>query len=843
MRPECIEAVSAAIGRELTTAETKKIEERILNAQARLWQKDRSAMLGLTKDQQLRLAAEQAAKDIKREAAKKQQRLALAIIAHDKNRTFLEHEPGLMQNNLQELLSGHKTVSVESLSESVRLQALASMVDEAEPFLPTNIGFDQGNTKMEAVYRELHGQETGDVAAKAYAKKLATLFESLRQRFNEAGGKIKWLDDWSHPQAHSAYLVFNAGQDLATRVRASKPLSHITGATITRFDRVSAWINDVAPKLDRSRYVNPDGSRFSDEQFNAFLNSTWDVLAYGGHANLEPGTGAHGGIRANAHSQTRELHFKDADSYLEYHKIYGEKSLHATLISHIDTLSRDIALVESMGPNPEHEFNYWNDYAYQDGMIQGHKAGSLNNTYIKNVRLFNEVAGINEPIGNQAAARWMDTMRSLNLISLGSSAVSTVTDLNTMMLTAQYNHLSQSKMMVEHLRALTDPESRRMARRLGIGLDTYAGTILRHGQEQLTNGLASKIGGAVIRLSGMPFITEANRQAFSITMMDALQHVVENHLNLEAVDKTDYRMMATHGIDEADFALWKQATPDLWHDGESKLLTPRSIMAIPDVEQAVLRKSADKLMALIWDEQNMAVSNPGAKERALMKAGTARGTLMGELARSFWQFKSFGLSYFGSNFRRIMSLGDESKQSSAIYAAQFFAQGLLFGVVSTQLKELINGRDPLAMNNMEFAGRALLASGGLGLFGDFLAAQNSRYGSSVVASMAGPTISKLEQVYRITWGNTLKAALGEKTHTKAETLGLVNSFNPLGMLWFTKAAFNHIVLQNLQESISPGYLRRMSQRAEREFKQQSYWRPGAMLPERAPHLLRAFGKE
>jgi hypothetical protein len=812
MRADCINAVSQAIGRQITQAEAAKIEQRITDSQKQLWKTDRRTMMGLTKDQQFRLAASEAAKSIKIEAAKKQQRVALTILAHDNIKTFLENQPGRMGDNLRELLAGKKTMSVESSTETNRHNILAELDAVAEPFLPSKIGFDQGNTKMEAVYRELHGQDTGDAPAKAYAKKLTEAFESQRQRFNEAGGKVGHLDDWSHPQAHSSYLAFKAGKD--------------------------GWINAIAPKLERSRYVNEDGSGFSDQQFNDFLGKAWESIAYEGQLNGEIGANKGTGMAANAHSQSRQLHFKDADSYLEYHKQFGEKSLHATLISHIDSMSKDIAMIERLGPNPSHQFNWWNDYAYREDTKLGVSPDKLNANKVKNDNLFKEVAGIHEAVGNRSFSRWMDAIRSINLIALGSSGISTITDLNTMNLTAQYNHISRSKMMVEHLRALSSADSRRAARRLGIGLDAFAGAVLRHGQEQITNGIAAKMGGAVIRLSGMPFITEANRQAFSITMMDAVAHVVDTHADLAAIDKTDARMMFTHGIDQADFAIWKQAVPEVWVDGESKLLTVNSILAVPGADPKALRKSADKFMALVLDEQNMAVSQPGASERALMNAGTARGTVMGELARSFWQFKSFGLSYLNANLKRAMSI--ESPQSAAAYAATFLAQGLIYGAIATQLKEIVNGRDPLAMGNASFAGRALLASGGLGLFGDFLNANNSQYGSSLVASMAGPTISKAEQLYDLTVGNIHKAGQGEKTHVGAEALRLANSVNPLGTVWFTKSAFNHLVLQNLQESLSPGYLRRTTQRAQREFGQSYYWKPGQAIPDRGPDVSKAF---
>jgi len=814
MRPECIQAVSQAIGRQITQAEAIKIEDRIRKSQRYLWQTDRQTMSGLSKAQQFTKAAEQAAKDIKGEADNKRLRIAQTILKHNEIAGHVDSVPdGEKQAAFAEILAGdnrrgNNVMSVASATEANRHQTLAGLAEHAEPFLPKWMGFDEGNSRMALVFKELHGEDSGNSQAKAYAKALADNFESLRKRFNAAGGKIGKLTDWAHPQAHSAYLVFKMGKD--------------------------NWINFIQPKLKRDRYVNEDGTLFTDDQFNEFLGNAWKSISYDGELKGEIGATQGTGAKANAHSQNRELHFADAGSYLDYHQALGEKSLHATLISHIDQMSKDIALVETLGPNAKHQFDWWNDYAKKADGNAGVSPEKTKSNRIYNERLFNEVAGVQESGGAFKFGRFMNAMRSLNLIALGSSSILTITDLNSMMLTAHYNNMPQSKMLIEHLRALSDADSRRSARRLGIGIDAYSGVVLRHAQEQLANGYASKVGGATVRLSGMPFITEANRQAFSITMMDAVHHVVSTHADLASIDKTDARMLFTHGINEADFAIWKQAIPETWVDGESKLLTTNAILKVPGIDAKILRKSADKFMAMVLDEQNMAVAVPGARERTIMNMGTIKNTYLGEISRAFWQFKSFGLSYFNNNLQRAISL--DSKSSGAAYAAMFMAQGLLLGAVAVQLKEVVNGRDPLEMDSGRFGLKALLASGGLGLFGDFLFSESTQHGTSYLGAAAGPTISKAEQLLQLTVGNSTRAARGEKTHVGAEALRLGNSMNPLGTLWFTKSAFNHMVLQNLQESLSPGYLRRMTQRAQREFGQSFYWKPGEALPSRSPEF-------
>ncbi|QTV16096.1 hypothetical protein J9321_23590 [Pseudomonas fluorescens] len=70
---------------------------------------------------------------------------------------------------------------------------------------------------------------------------------------------------------------------------------------------------------------------------------------------------------------------------------------------------------------------------------------------------------------------------------------------------------------------------------------------------------------------------------------------------------------------------------------------------------------------------------------------------------------------------------------------------------------------------------------------------------------------------------------------------LAKSHLPGTNLWHTKAATDHLIFNQLQDYFSPGYLRRMKQRARKEFNQ-SYWcEPGDSTPDRAPNLGAAVG--
>jgi len=139
-----------------------------------------------------------------------------------------------------------------------------------------------------------------------------------------------------------------------------------------------------------------------------------------------------------------------------------------------------------------------------------------------------------------------------------------------------------------------------------------------------------------------------------------------------------------------------------------------------------------------------------------------------------------------------------------------------------------------------------LPIGHQGILGDMLytgMGGNSRYGEPNWTNLAGPIFSDLAELGNLTVGNLAEAMRGEETHGGAELTRFVAGHTPFIRLWYAKAAIDHAFLQDLQEYLSPGYLRRMEERAQRDWGQSWYWTPGAGLEDiRAPDFESALGK-
>jgi hypothetical protein len=107
----------------------------------------------------------------------------------------------------------------------------------------------------------------------------------------------------------------------------------------------------------------------------------------------------------------------------------------------------------------------------------------------------------------------------------------------------------------------------------------------------------------------------------------------------------------------------------------------------------------------------------------------------------------------------------------------------------------------------------------------------------------GPTAGLVEEVFKLTQGNLIESAQGKDTHFGAEAVRFVKGNLPGANLWYTKAALDHIVFQNLQEYFSPGYLSSMQRRTEKDFGQKYWWKPGTGVEGmRAPDAARAVGE-
>ena len=89
-------------------------------------------------------------------------------------------------------------------------------------------------------------------------------------------------------------------------------------------------------------------------------------------------------------------------------------------------------------------------------------------------------------------------------------------------------------------------------------------------------------------------------------------------------------------------------------------------------------------------------------------------------------------------------------------------------------------------------------------------------------------------------GAARKAIEGKETQLGAQTIQDLKGFVPFNNAWYAKAALDHLVWQQVMESLSPGYLSSIRRRTQREYSQNWWWDLGEPAPERMPDFGAAF---
>jgi hypothetical protein len=126
------------------------------------------------------------------------------------------------------------------------------------------------------------------------------------------------------------------------------------------------------------------------------------------------------------------------------------------MVGHVGALAKDIAMVETFGPNPNVAYSYFRDLALTEGAkAEPGKAGKLKERAVKLDNLYDFVAGRTLPVANEHLARGFDTLRNwLVSTRLGSAIITSFSDEATLYMTAHVNNLPEMQVFRNELAAM-----------------------------------------------------------------------------------------------------------------------------------------------------------------------------------------------------------------------------------------------------------------------------------------------------------------------------------------------------------------------------------------------------
>lgn len=613
--------------------------------------------------------------------------------------------------------------------------------------------------------------------------------ETARADANAAGAWIGKLEGWIVSQSHDATRLMRAGFD--------------------------SWRAVIEPRLDWAR-IEAERGPIADK--GRWLAETYDNLASGVHLTARGASKTDGfkgpGNLAKRMSEERVLHFRDADAWADYNEQFGRGNLREAVFHGLMGSARNTGLMRVFGPNPEAMVNRLTTDLRERIRRTGDAKASRKFDEAANGWLANrvkEVTGeVNRPV-NETLARYAANARAWqSMAKLGGAVISSVSDLATYASELSYQGRGFLSGIGEAIGGVVQGraagERKEILSSLGVFFDSLVGDITRTGSlDESMGGHTSRMMQQFFKWNLLEWWTDSLRSSAGLSM--------SHHLALQkakAFDDLAPELQRTLGMFQIDAPTWdrmRAAGVKQAHDGVEFL--------VPD---GLAPEDAQKLRRYVVDRAEQAVLNPDADARAMLRQGTRAGTISGELARTIAQFKGFPVSFTRQVIGREV-YGRDGLPGTIKGLSQLMVATTVLGYAAMSVKDMLKGRTPRDPSDVKTIAAAMVQGGGAGIYGDFLFGQYSRSGNRALETLAGPVLGTGAEIAN-TWA---KLRAGEADGGDALRLAISNT--PFANLFYTRIALDYLFLYDVQEAISPGTLRRMEQRVEKDNGQTFLWAP------------------
>lgn len=436
--------------------------------------------------------------------------------------------------------------------------------------------------RLENVVREAFGEDTGDPAAKGLASTWATVADEMRQRYNEHGGMIGKLENWGLPQMHDARALRRAGLD--------------------------TWSQRISPLLDRERMMSPlTGERMTDAELAESLGHVFDTITTEGWMTEQPSMAVKGrGALVRQKAESRFLIFRSADAWLHYQRDFGQGDPFAVMMGHLSKMSKDIAAMQVLGPDPARTFEYLKQVVSKEAALANagkpaampkvkNPASYAASRIARAEQMWAHLRGsATSPVSTPLAQTLAAARDITSSIVMGTAAISGLGDFVTQkvarLYVAGYNSGGLHGRTTFGFNTIYDvlkqasTDNRRVAVRAGLILDSAANVM---GEQARYIGTLSGpewsryIADRVLTLTGLTPLTQMQKHGFGLWAMGE----ISDHMAAKWEHTPWRRFFERYGFDGADYQVLQQAARhDLSAEGlGATILRPAEIAAI-DVE-------------------------------------------------------------------------------------------------------------------------------------------------------------------------------------------------------------------------------------------------------------------
>lgn len=740
-------------------------------------------------------------------------------------RNLLEWSPG----------SGFKGESVVKLAEAYREMVHATMQDALRDVGLNVWGRSRNRKLLDAMVRELHGEDTGDRLAKKYAEAVGKARENLRRTFNAHGGDIGKLADYGLPHTHDMEKMIRLGRE--------------------------RWVEEIAPRLDWTRIIDHStgkpfatraGGRPAAQVERQFLDMMFSHITSGGWSRRGASLVRGGKALYNQHADARLLHFKSGQDWMDYNALFGASDPLTGIMSGLHMLADDIALMRVLGPNPEAGLTYAigvaKSFTAKDGRLTDvQRTKQLERVERRGKRaraMLSHQSGAANIAEHLGFARFASGTRAvLASVQLGSAAISSITDLGTIGVAAKMVGMNPAGTLARTVGTALVPGQRKLAAQMGYIAETLADTIASTARYHISfvgSGLPDRMANFTLRATLLTFLTDTRRLAWQLEMS---AHFARNaDQAFDEIDPRLQKLFTERGISAADWDHLRDPATRFVAPNGAEFISPWHWLehqtALPRAEAEGL---ATRLSMAMREQLEFALPTRSLEARSWLGA-TEPGSIIGEIGRSGMSYMGFSTSFTLNQLRRIAAR--PTPLSKAGYAAAVATILVPFGAMAVQQKQIAKGNDPLPMDTEKFWLAAFMQSGGIGIFGDLLFASTARNGRGLEGLVAGPTVGFVGDTIGLA-GRAAAAAAGQDVNLGGAAVRYARYNTPfLSSAWYARAAFDRLVADTLQDWFDPEAersRRRQVNRLKREYETRPWWFPGEPLPRRAPDLSNALG--
>jgi hypothetical protein len=738
--------------------------------------------------------------------------------------------------------------------------------DEARAISILNVGSEKAGEKyglsVAAQQRALEGKLTGPMLAELRAAGVEKILKSPNKDFEQQVARNMWAITEAEVNKTSPVLSgMKEAQDTAKILTKYQEIARVmqndSGAWIgqvpgyivrqshdmwrIRKAGYESWRDTILPKLDERVFDGVDDRE-------AHLKRIWTGLSTGEHYR-ERGSedwlvGFKGpGNLAKRASQERSLHFKSADDWYAYNEQFGSNSMLEAVIFGLRKAAGNTALMRTWGTNPEAAFTADLSQLLQNA---GRKGDAKQTDRLKGWLLKSEmdqVTGAANIPGNVSAAQIGGGVRSvLGMAKLGFATLGSIPDIAVRASALRHQGVGllegYGNGLKDFVRGRGNVEERAIADHIGVGMDGFLGGVMsRFSATDNVPGRLAKLQNRFFRYNLLSWWTDGKATGAGLIMAHNLARNVSK--GFDGLDEGLRVSLTRYGITAKEWDVLRKV--DLKAVGDTPYLTPDMVQLLPDEairplakseSPAALRRAREDLeiglRSFYSEEVATAVTMGGARERAIASWGTKPGTPVGEAVRFIMQFKLYPITYATRHISREINRGGVPGVAHLILATT------AMGYLSQSAKEIAKGREPRDPSDWKTWAAAMQQGGGLGIYGDFLFGEYNRFGGGALETLMGPGVGTASDILRafgefkdgFADGKPVEGA--KKTGAALFRVGVNNV--PFVNLFYTKAALDYLVLYQISEALSPGYLRRMERRLEKENGQKFILPPSSAIP-------------